>query len=68
LTSEPVVRPQPVVALLQMLVPASDVQVPATRQTDWLMQHLPVPPMMATRDAKTAGPPNDLRSDRSGRP
>jgi hypothetical protein len=56
LTSEPVARPRPVVALLQMLVPASEVQVPATRQTDWLMRHLPIPPIMASRDAKTAAP------------
>ena len=35
--------PQPLVGLLQVLVPDSEVQVPATRQTDWLIRHLPVP-------------------------
>jgi hypothetical protein len=33
----------PVVALVKMLVPDSRVQVPATRQTDWLLNLLPVP-------------------------
>lgn len=36
-------EPQPVVALLRALVPYSQLQVPATRQTDWLMSRLPVP-------------------------
>ncbi len=35
--------PQPVAALVQTLVPSSVVQVPASRQTDWLLRHLPVP-------------------------
>jgi hypothetical protein len=35
--------PSPVVALVRMLVPDSRVQVPATRQTDWLLNILPVP-------------------------
>jgi hypothetical protein len=35
--------PAPVVALVKMLVPDSRVQVPATRQTDWLLNLLPVP-------------------------
>jgi hypothetical protein len=33
----------PVLALVKMLVPDSRLQVPATRQTDWLLQLLPVP-------------------------
>jgi hypothetical protein len=36
----------PVVALLRMLVPQSEVQVPATREADWLMRRLPVPQVM----------------------
>jgi hypothetical protein len=32
-----------VVALLRTLVPQSEVQVPATRESDWLMRRLPVP-------------------------
>ncbi|MCE5266752.1 MAG: hypothetical protein LLG00_02565 [Planctomycetaceae bacterium] len=35
--------PQTVAALVQTLVPQSAVQVPASRQTDWLLRHLPVP-------------------------
>jgi hypothetical protein len=31
------------VALVKMLVPDSRVQVPATRQTDWLLKLLPIP-------------------------
>ena len=41
LLGNPASQPQPVVALLGMLVPGSEVQVPATRQTAWLMRHLP---------------------------
>jgi hypothetical protein len=33
----------PVSALVQSLVPDSRVQVPATRQTDWLLRSLPLP-------------------------
>jgi hypothetical protein len=35
-------RPQPVAALIRALVPASDVQLPAGRQSDWLARRLPV--------------------------
>ena len=40
----------PVVALLRTLAPRSDVQVPATRETDWLMRRLPVPDVMPPAD------------------
>jgi hypothetical protein len=43
LLGEPLQGPQPVSALVQTLVPQSIVQVPASRQTDWLLRHLPVP-------------------------
>jgi hypothetical protein len=33
----------PLVALVRTLVPRSEVQVPATRQSDWLIERLPVP-------------------------
>ncbi len=33
----------PLVALVRTLVPQSEVQVPATRQSDWLIECLPVP-------------------------
>jgi hypothetical protein len=36
----------PVVALLRTLVPQSEVQVPATRESEWLMRRLPVPQIM----------------------
>ena len=42
LLGEPTVaQPQPVAALIQLLAPASAIQVPATRQTDWLTRLLP---------------------------
>jgi hypothetical protein len=34
-------RPQPTVALVRMLAPASETQVPAGGPTDWLLRHLP---------------------------
>lgn len=33
----------PLVALVRTLVPQSEVQVPATRESDWLIQRLPIP-------------------------
>jgi len=38
--------PVPVVALVKTLVPASQTQVPATRQTDWLLNLLPIPDIL----------------------
>ena len=49
-------QPVPIAALLQALVPRADVQVPATRQTDWLMRRLPVPQASALRTAEGASP------------
>ena len=46
-------RLHPVSALVQMLVPASAVQVPASRQTDWLLRHLPLPDAIAPGSAAT---------------
>jgi hypothetical protein len=43
LLGEPPRGSQPVAALVQALVPQSVVQVPACRQADWLLHHLPVP-------------------------
>jgi hypothetical protein len=34
------------VALVKALVPDSQVQVPATRQSDWLLRVLPVPDVL----------------------
>jgi hypothetical protein len=53
LLSESFDAPKPVVALVQTLVPQSMVQVPATRQTDWLLQRLPIP---------TVAPPPGIES------
>ena len=39
-------KPSPAVALVRTLVPQNAVQVPASRQTDWLLRHLPVPEVM----------------------
>ncbi len=39
---EPWRQPQPIVDLVQMLAPENQLQVPASRQTDWLLRHLPV--------------------------
>jgi hypothetical protein len=61
LLSEPVLQPQPVVALLRTLVPASRHQVPATRQTDWLIGHLPVPEVVPPAGAQSAHPQARLR-------
>ena len=43
LLGEPIEQPTSAVALVRTLVPQNAVQVPATRQTDWLLRHLPVP-------------------------
>ncbi len=43
----------PVTALVQALVPESRVQVPATRQTDWLLRALPLPEVQSG-DSQTA--------------
>lgn len=52
---------RPVVALLQMLVPANELQVPATRQTEWLMRHLPVAQIVPSRDAEARAPQARVR-------
>jgi hypothetical protein len=49
-------QPQSVASLVQTLVPQSAVQVPASRQTDWLLHHLPVPEVMP-RPGDEAIPP-----------
>jgi hypothetical protein len=41
--------PVPVIALLRTLVPMSEVQVPATRESDWLMRSLPVPEVVTPK-------------------
>ncbi len=46
-------RTLPTVALVRMLVPQSAVQVPASRQTDWLLRHLPVPEVVPVPGSDT---------------
>jgi hypothetical protein len=53
----------PIVALIRVLVPDSQIQVPATRQTDWLLQVLPVPDVLP-RDPNAA-PHARLRDSRA---
>ncbi len=53
--------PTPAVALVRMLVPQSAVQVPASRQTDWLLQHLPVPEVMPLPGAEAVAPRAQVR-------
>ncbi len=66
LLGEPTRQPQPVVALLRALVPASEVRVPATRQTAWLIGHLPVPQITTPPDAEATPPQARLRLGRGG--
>jgi hypothetical protein len=56
LLREPMVQPVPIAAVLQALVPTAHVQVPATRETDWLVRRLPVPHASAARIAEAPSP------------
>lgn len=53
----------PLVALVRTLVPQSEVQVPATRQSDWLIERLPVPQVILPEGQSPQG---KLRLDRAG--
>ncbi|HYW79269.1 MAG TPA: hypothetical protein VE890_06805, partial [Thermoguttaceae bacterium] len=53
--------PRPVVTLLRALVPQSQVQVPASRQTDWLMRYLPLPDVTAAQGTAPPMPQARLR-------
>lgn len=61
LLSEPSHGPQPIVALVQTLVPQNAVQVPATRQTDWLLRRLPVPDVTPASGARAIPPTARVR-------
>jgi hypothetical protein len=61
LLGEPQEQPAPAVALVRTLVPQSAVQVPASRQTDWLLRHLPVPEVMPPAGAESVLPHARLR-------
>lgn len=47
--AEPASQPQPVAALIQALVPAGEIPVPATRQTGRLERLLPLPDAVTTK-------------------
>ncbi len=61
LLGEPLRDPQTVCALVQTLVPQSAVQVPASRQTDWLLRHLPVPDVAPLPGTEAEPPTARLR-------
>ena len=46
LLGEPTHERQPVAALVQTLAPSNALQVPVSRQTDWLLSHLPISNVM----------------------
>lgn len=48
---------QSVAAFIRTLVPASEVLVPATDASDWLIHALPVPPIVAARPRDGTAPP-----------
>ena len=52
LLTQPAAQPQPIAALIQALVPANEVPVPATRQTGWLARLLPIPDAARTKYKK----------------
>jgi hypothetical protein len=54
----------PLVALVRTLVPQSDVQVPATRQSDWLIERLPMPQVILPEGQL---PHATLKLDRTGK-
>jgi hypothetical protein len=53
----------PLVALVRTLVPQSEVQVPATRESDWLIERMPVPTAILPQGEAVRG---RLRLERDG--
>jgi len=51
LLRQPALQPLPAVSLVRTLVPQSDVQVPATLETDRLLRWLPIPPVVRPTEA-----------------
>jgi hypothetical protein len=51
---EPKEQPQPVLNLIRALVPASEVQVPASHESHWLLEHLLLPQLVAPVEAEGA--------------
>ncbi len=46
---------RPLVAVVRTLVPMSELQVPATRESNWLIDHLPVPSVMPSAGERPQG-------------
>jgi hypothetical protein len=61
LLREPTVLVQPAVNLVRALVPQSEVQVPATRETSALVNALPVPSIMPAANGKETSEARSLR-------
>ena len=57
LASPPEGAMPPVISFVRMLVPQSEVQVPATRETAGLLQVLPVPPIVPPKNGANERPP-----------
>jgi hypothetical protein len=57
LASPPEGSMPPVISLVRMLVPQSEVQVPATRETAGLLQVLPIPPIVPPNSGANERPP-----------
>ena len=62
LAREPEVNVQPVLNLVRALVPRSDVQVPATRETDFLTRALPIPSIAPPAESQPQAKPAGLHS------
>ncbi len=54
-------QPQPLLGLVRMLVPQNETHVPATRETDWLLAHLPLPRVTEPESDRRASPRGRLR-------
>ena len=63
---KPDVTPMPLCALLQMLVPGAELQVPASRQTGWLLHCLPVAEATSLRTAAEPPSPNRVQKKSTG--
>jgi len=66
LLSEPPQRPQPVIQLVHALAPQNEYQVPATRETDRLIQVLPIPPLVRPVGSEPAVPVARLKLRKPG--
>jgi hypothetical protein len=65
LLAEPIAQPQPVAALIQALIPAAEVQVPATPLGEWLARRLPLAEAAATGPTPPPLPQARLRLGRT---